>query len=124
MAVTYRIDADERIVHITISGDSHFAEWRDVMLAALSGPSFVSGMGFLSDRRSQTNIDSTDIVEGVINFFKKYAPQLDGCHWAAVSGDNDAAFGMLRMLSIRSDGTVVTVRAFRDFEEARLWLTA
>ena len=122
MTATYRIEPRERIVYMSISGESSFAEWRSAWLAVFSDPAFSPGMGFLNDRSSQTNIHGTTFVKDAVGFFKEQSHKLAGCRWATVSGDNDAAYGLQRMLSLRSEGTGVTVRAFRDFEEARQWL--
>src|SRR5256885_10720743 len=51
MAVTYRIEPGERIVYLTTTGESSFAEWRDAMMAALSDPAYRRGFNFRSEER-------------------------------------------------------------------------
>jgi hypothetical protein len=121
MAIKYRIDSDERIVYLTTEGASNYAEWKATMLSILSDPSFQSGIGFLSDRRSQTNEPDSEFARSAAQFLMQHKDDLEGCLWAAVS--NDAAlFGMQRMFAVLAEATGVKAMAFMDYEEARAWL--
>ncbi len=122
MAVTYRIDSDERIVYLTTTGESSFPEWRDAMLAVLSDPSYERGFNFLSDRTHETDVPDTEFARSASQFIKQHADEMRGCRWAAVS-NNTAIFGMQRMFAIISEATGITVRAFKNYEEARAWLS-
>lgn len=121
MAVTYSIEPGERIVYLTTTGESSFAEWEAAMSAALADPAYQKGFNFLSDRRTQANVPDTDFTRGAVAFFKAHSSGLDGCRWAVVSG-RDAVYGMSRMFAMLSEGTCVRVEAFRDYEDARRWL--
>ena len=121
MAVTYHIEPDERIVYLTTTGNSSFAEWRDAMLSALSDPQYRRGMGFLSDRRGETDVPDPEFAREAAQFFMQHEGEMAGSRWAAVS-NNTAVYGMQRMFSILSEATGVTAAAFRDFERARRWL--
>ena len=121
MAVTYRIDTEDRIVYLTTTGDSSFAEWRDAMLSALSDTEYRRGMGFLSDRRAETDVPDPEFVRAAAQFLMQHEDEMAGGRWAAVS-NQPAVFGMQRMFTILSEATGVTTAAFTDFEEARRWL--
>jgi len=121
VAVTYRIDTADRVVYLTTVGESSFAEWRDVMLCALSDPQYRRGMGFLSDRRGQTDVPDPEFARAAAQFLMQHDDEMAGGRWAAVS-NQAAVYGMQRMFSILSEATGVTTAAFMDFEEARRWL--
>src|SRR5947209_9005901 len=72
VAVTYRIDTADRIVYLTTVGESSFAEWRDVMLRALSDPQYRRGMGFLSDRRGQTDVPDPEFARAAAQFLMQH----------------------------------------------------
>ena len=121
MAITYSIEPDERIVYLTTTGESSFAEWRDTMLAALSDPAYRPGFNVLSDRRGETDVPDPEFAREAVNFLMQHSDELAGSRWAAVS-DNTAVYGMQRMFSILSETTGVTAMAFMNYEEARRWL--
>ncbi len=121
MAVNYHIEPDEGIVYLTTTGESSFAEWRDAMLAALSDPQYRRGMGFLSDRRAETDVPDPEFARSAAQFIMQHEGEMAGSRWAAVS-NNTAVYGMQRMFSILSEATGVTAAAFTDFEQARRWL--
>jgi hypothetical protein len=122
MAVTYRIAPDERIVYLTTTGESSFAQWRDAVLSALSDPAYRKGFNFLSDRRDQTGVPDADFARAAAALLREHSAAVDGCRWAAVTG-RDALYGMARMFSIFAEGTCIQAAAFRDYEDARRWLT-
>lgn len=121
MAVNYRIDTEERIVYLTTTGESSFAEWRDTMLSALSDPEYQRGFGFLSDRRDETDVPDPEFVRAAAQFLMQHEDEMSGGRWAAVS-NQPAVYGMQRMFTILSETTGVTTAAFTDFEQARRWL--
>jgi hypothetical protein len=121
LAVTYDINPQERIIYLTTVGESSFAEWRDMMLSLLSDPTYRRGMGFLSDRRRQTGVPEAEFAREAAQFLMQHSDEMEGCRWAAVSGDT-AIYGMQRMFTILSETTGVTAQAFMDYGEARRWL--
>ena len=122
MAVTYRIAPDERIVYLTTTGEATFAQWREAVLSALSDPAYRKGFNFLSDRRDQTDVPDTEFVKAAAALLREHSAAIGDCRWAAVAG-RDALYGMARMFSTFSEGTCIQVAAFRDYEDARRWLT-
>src|SRR2546422_15150 len=106
MAVTYRIDAEERIVYLTTTGESSFAEWRDAMLSVLSDPAYEKGFNFLSDRRAQADLPDTEFARDAAWFLRGHSGAMGDCRWAAVAG-RDALYGMARMFSTFSEGTCI-----------------
>ena len=121
MPVTYRIAPDERIVYLTTTGEAPFAEWREAVLSALSDPAYRQGFNFLSDRREQSDVPDAEFARAAAAFLGEHSAVIGGCRWAAVAG-RDALYGMARMFSTFSEGTCISVAAFRDYGDARRWL--
>ena len=121
MAVTYRIVPQERIVYLTVSGESSFGEWEGALRRVLADPAYVKGFDFLTDRREQRDVPEPEFPRQVLRFLVEHTPDMGRYRWAAVS-PREATFQMLRMFSILAEETDIRVRAFRDYEEARRWL--
>jgi hypothetical protein len=122
MPVTYRIDADERIVHLTMTGECSYDEWERAMLAALADPSYRPGFGFLIDRRG-ADITTPDFIRRVVCFNLEHQVELGGGRRAVVVGST-ADYGMGRMAEILSDDSPSPIRVFKDIDEALGWLRA
>src|SRR3954469_12524133 len=99
MAVTYRIDPDERVVYLTTTGDSSFTEWEEKLLAVLSDPAYRPGFNFLSDRRPETDVPDPLFARSAADFLNEHLEEMGSFKWAAVSS-NPAIYGMQRMFSI------------------------
>jgi hypothetical protein len=120
MPVTYRIDPEERLVHLTMAGASSFDEWEAAMLAALADPSYRPGFGFLIDRRG-ADITTPDFVRRVVAFNLEHRVELGGGRRAVVVG-SVSDFGMGRMYATLSEMGGVTAATFLSHEQARRWL--
>jgi hypothetical protein len=121
MAVTHRIDPRERIVYLTVNGESSFAEWEGAMRRALADPAYVKGSDFLTDRRGQTDVPGPDFPRQVLRFLVEHTPDMGRYRWAAVS-PREATFQTMRMFSILAEEADIRVEVFSDYEEARRWL--
>jgi hypothetical protein len=91
------------------------------MLAVLSDPQYHSGFNFLSDRRQQTSVPTTEFARGAAEFLNQHSSEMGNFRWAAVS-NNSAIYGMQRTFTIYSEMKGVRAEAFTDYEEARSWL--
>jgi hypothetical protein len=121
MAVTYRIDPRERVVYLTITGESPFAEWAAALRRVLADPAYVRGFNFLTDRRGQTDVPEPEFPRQVLSFLVAYVAEMGRYRWAAVS-TREATFQTMRMISILAEEADIRVEAFGDYEEARRWL--
>ncbi len=121
MAVTYRIDPQEGIVYLTVTGESPFGEWEAAMLRVLADPAYVRGFDFLTDRRGQVDVPGPEFPRRVLRFLVEHTPEMGRYRWAAVS-QREATFQTLRMFSILAEEADIHVEAFKDYEEARRWL--
>jgi hypothetical protein len=121
MAVSYRIEQGERIVYLTVTGESPFAEWEETLRRVISDPAYVRGFNFLTDRRAQTDVPGHEFPRQVLRFLVEHTGEMGRYRWAAVS-PREATFQMLRMFSVLAEEADIHVRSFKDYEEARRWL--
>lgn len=121
MAVNYRIDRGERVVYLTVTGESPFTEWEGTLRRVISDPEYVRGFNFLTDRRGQTDVPGPEFPRQVLRFLVEHTGEMGRYRWAAVS-KREATFQTLRMFSILAEELDIHVRAFMDYEEARRWL--
>jgi hypothetical protein len=121
LAVTYRIDAQERLVYLTITGASSFDEWEGALRCVLADPAYVKGFSFLTDRRGQSHMPGPDFTLNVLRFLAAHKPEMGRYRWAAVA-PWQAPFQTQRMFSILAEEADIHVEAFNDFDEARDWL--
>jgi hypothetical protein len=79
-------------------------------------------MNFLWDSNpGQANAASKEFLRDVLYFLLLLAEQIGPHSWAVVS-HNATDFGKARMLESMSDGTKVTIRAFKSAGDAEEWL--
>lgn len=122
MAVTYRIDPRERIVYLTVSGESPFEEWEGALRRVLADPAYVKGFNFLTDRRGQADVPGPGFPRQVLRFLVERTSEMGRYRWAAVS-TREATFQAMRMFSILAEEADIHVAAFMDYDEALRWLT-
>jgi hypothetical protein len=122
VAVTYRIDPDERIVYLDTTAAPSYEEWRDAMLALLSDPAFETGFDFLSSRGPDAGPPDAEFTRLAAAFFREHQARIGRCRWASVVAGDATTYDTIRKLAVMSDGTDIQVMVFRDAEEARRWL--
>jgi len=121
MPFTYVIDAERRLVHITASGRITASEAFSCFDEVASSPEFVQGMRVLSDHRQLDTTVSVGFVRMFLTKINALSELLRGSKLALVEA-GAARYGMARMASMLSDPSVMELRAFRDFDEAKEWL--
>jgi hypothetical protein len=118
--IAWSLDRTHGIANLTITSPHTFAEWRramDEILATEPVPS-----RFLVDRRN-AGAPATAFIDDMVAYFRAHADQLAGCTAAVVVG-SEAAFGMGRMLEIRTEvsGVNLAMKIFLDYDHAVRWL--
>lgn len=121
MAITYRIDPQERVVYLTVTGDSPFAEWEETLRRVLADPAYVRGFDFLTDRREQHDVPGPEFPRQVLRFLMEHLPEMGHYRWAAVS-PRETTFLTLKMFSVLAEEADIRVEVFRDYDEAQRWL--
>jgi len=121
MAVTYRIDPQDRLVQLTVAGESSFQEWESALRRVLADPAYVKGYNFLTDRQGQSDVPGPEFPRLVLRFLVSHTPEMGRYRRAAVS-PVEATFQTLRMFHILAEEVDIRVEAFRNYDEARRWL--
>lgn len=110
---------DDGPVVLTVEDPYTFDEWVAAAKSILSrGP----GLRILVDR-SRSAAPSRDVVERMVNFFERNAPQMRRWRAAVVTG-SEAGYGVARMLELSAEARNIDVEihAFRDHHAAERWL--
>lgn len=121
MTVTASIDAEQHVVTLHFTGATSFEEWQATMDRLLADAAYRPGMCILSDHRDADDVPTAEHVRAVVEYLDRHADAFPGCGWAIIARDL-ADFGMNRMAEMLAERTHVSFRAFRQLDEARVWL--
>jgi hypothetical protein len=122
MQPVYRIDVADKLVRLLWREFPCLAEVREVVDAAVADPQFEPGMNFLWDHVVDGyNTGTIQYLRRTLHYLQLLAEGIGPHSWAIV-GHTAAEFGRGRVLEAMSDGTNVTIRAFRNCEDAEAWL--
>jgi hypothetical protein len=122
MQPVYRIDVGRKLVTLLWEVFPSFAELREAVDEAVEDPKFEPGMNFLWDHEpNRSNTASIQYLRRTLHYLQLLAEGIGPHSWAIV-GHTAAEFGRGRVLEAMSDGTNVTIRAFRSCEAAEEWL--
>jgi hypothetical protein len=122
MSVEFRIDKDEGIVYGTLKGEVDVDEVLTELNGIISDADYDPGLNGITDlRESNWESDQGDLRK-LVHFLIKHRKQI-GRSRSAVVVSSDRAYGMSRMFEVFSSESSINVRVFRDFEEAKRWVT-
>lgn len=122
MHSVYRIDVSRRLVTLYWNEFPSIEQLKEVVLAAVADPEFKPGMNFLWDRKPGLANPASGVYLRDALYFLQILAEHTGPHSWAIVGHNEADFGKARVLEAKSDGTRVTIRAFRSAGDAEEWL--
>ena len=118
MAITYRIDKTTKLIRARVFGEISFDEFRTTLLEMLEDPDFDPSFGRLWDVREARSILSGEEVRGIAEVVRKFV----GGRRSAVVARTDVGYGLARMYSALLEEAGIDVQAFRDMDEAMMWL--
>lgn len=121
MPMHYQIDSEQGILFIVAEGDIGQAERFAAMQAWLSDPDFRPGLHTLADFSDATNVPSLPELEEIAAFMRQYAKKIGQIKIAIVT-KRAVTFGVARQFSALAPGEFLTVRVFKDRDEALAWL--
>lgn len=122
MKKVYCIDAPHSLVTLCWEELPSIEQLKETINAAVSDYEFKPGMNFLWDRQPAPSSPATvDYLRDALYYLKDLAERIGAHSWALVA-HNSADFGKARMLEALSDGTKVTIRAFKSSGDAEEWL--
>ncbi len=123
MPVRYGIDADLNLITVTATGTLHYDDVTAAFIERVSDPAYRPGMNILLDGRDAVfEFTGADTRRLVAFFESRRAERGTGFRFALVSG-LDVTFGMGRMFEAHAHKLPEDIMVFRDFEEARRWVT-
>lgn len=121
MPVSAAVDPTQHVVTLHFTGTTSFEQWKTTMDELLANPAYQPGMCVVSDHREAADIPSPEFVRAKVDWLEAHADAFPGCGWAIIARDL-ADYGMSRMAEMLIERTSVSLRAFRDYREARDWL--
>ncbi len=123
MPITTATDTGGQFAVVTLTDPHTIDEWRHAMLGLWTSPGFRETRAVLVDRRLSAP-PTTAFVDAMIDFFALHREKLAGTRSAILVG-NDAGFGMGRMTELKAsrENPNATIRPFRLYDDAVLWLT-
>ena len=122
MATRIHIDPDRRFVVFAIESPYTIDEWRAGLEDLLATDVFRETRRVLVDRRA-ADPPTARFVDDMMRFFASHRADLGICYGAIVVRD-EAGFGMGRMTQLKSEFEIpdVSMRAFREYDQAIAWL--
>ena len=122
MPISLELDVAQRTVHIRVWGRVSRPDVLEALHAMLEDVRFEPGFAQLCDLREVGELEITGAdLRSIADVALGVADRLGAGRLALVS-DRPAVFGMSRMYEVFSEELPVSVRAFRDYEEAVRWL--
>jgi hypothetical protein len=122
MNPVYRIDVARNFVTLYWDQFPSIERLREVVEEAAADSEFRPGMNFLWDRKpGPANRASREYMRETLYFLQNLAERVGPHSWAFI-GHNASDFGKARMLESLSDGTEITIRAFKSAGDAEEWL--
>jgi hypothetical protein len=123
MPVSTAPDPERRYQVILVTEPCSLNECREGLSEAIVAPTFKERRALLVDRRA-AELASVEFVDAMVSFVSAHRDALAGSR-AAIVTSSDAAFGMSRMMQLKSEARNpdLSIRAFRSYDEAVSWLT-
>ena len=121
MPMHYQIDSEHGMLFVVAEGDITQAERLAAMQAWLSDPDFRPGLHTLADFSEATNVPSLPELEEIAAFIRGYAKRI-GQVKIAIFTKRPVTFGVARQFGALAPGEFLTVRVFKDRDEALAWL--
>lgn len=121
MPIQVQFDVSGDYVALRFTGSTSFEEWRAAIRSIVDRAEYRTTMCWLSDRRSAADIPVVEYIRLVADFVGTHTQYFQGCGWAVVT-PSSADFGMARMAEILSGQHAITMRVFRDYDEAIDWI--
>ena len=121
MPIHYEIDADRRLVYEGGHGPATREDFAALIRGLAEDEDFRPGMNGICDFRGLTFDLPTTEIEELCELMSGNEEAFRGSRFAVIV-PRDLEFGLVRMFSLMLEGAPFQVRAFRELEEARLWL--
>ena len=121
MPMHYQIDSEHGMLFVVAEGDITQAERLAAMQAWLNDRDFRPGLHTLADFSDATNVPSLPELEEIAAFIRRHAKRI-GRIKIAIFTKRPVTFGVARQFGALAPGEFLTVRVFKDRDEALAWL--
>lgn len=121
MPITYCIDGDSGIIYWSVTGQTAWEDWIDVLSRFQNDPDRKKGNNILIDSRRHETVMTAESVKDLIPYARRFDNELNGPKWAIVT-NRDVAYGLARMFSTLCELEGIQVVVFRDMDEAQSWI--
>ena len=122
MSENLEIDPETGILYVrsrgTASGEDSLVQWRKIARELPAGP-----LKILNDRREVEQVAEMDEVAAARGMLKRFF-ELIPVSRVAVVVQEQAAYGMARMIQAYTDQLPIEFRAFYDIDDAKAWLVS
>lgn len=123
MALEYRIDLDNNLVHLHLEGRPTLEAVTGLVDAAVGSPVFRKGMSWLIDRRDVEEAPTPEYAHGLREMLELRLARLGHCKCAIVANPG-VAFGMARMQEALLEPLFIEVKVFTELAAALTWAAA
>jgi hypothetical protein len=121
MPIHYQIDLERGMLFIVAEGESTHAERLTAMQAWLNDPDFRPGLQTLADFSEATNVPTLPELEEITAHIRRHADTI-GQKKIAIVSTRPVTFGVARQFGALAPGDLLTVRVFKDRDQALAWL--
>ena len=123
MPVEVAVDTEQDLVTITLTEVVRVEELLRSIRRALADPGFHPGARCLVDMREATHTSGGDVARRVAQLLIANRDKVAGARIAIVVS-KAAAYGIIRMLQLQTQGFPFEIGVSYDLEEARRWLSS
>ena len=122
MSITYRIDKFSGIIYAIVEKTITTHEIIHTLDSVLADPDFKPAFQLLSDHRNIEKPITTEQVKIWVDYVKEHRIFFQFSKWAMVVS-TPVSYGMMRMLSMLLESSLIEIQVFNDIKEAELWIS-
>jgi hypothetical protein len=120
MRVDRKVDAEERVVTLTVSGEIGDPDLLELALGVENDPEVKPDFSLLVDLR---DADGRDVTGAGVRELAKRPFALSPASRRGIVVPSELSFGMARVYEALREAQGGAIRVFRDYEEAVRWVT-
>jgi hypothetical protein len=122
MALSYSVDATDRLVLVSADATPTVGEIEDLILAVPLALDFGTGFGFLCDCRAMRRLFDADEMKTTVQLIQRWQ-EVIGKSRCAIVVPPGRSFALARLFAMLVSATLIVVNVFYTVEEARRWLS-
>jgi hypothetical protein len=124
MPIRYEINSTANLITLTATGKLAYNDVTAAFQERLKDPAYRPGMHLLLDGREAIFDFTGSDVSSLVEFFEGRRDERGAGFRFALVSKLDVTFAMGRVFEAYAEKLPETIRVFRDFDEAKRWVTA